>query len=119
MIGIQPLNKFTRLLNPIIQHGSITTRTSRLIRQLPRKYRRGVTIPLHDRLNIRLIRRLHRITGIEIRLVGSAICAHVRGHTAVVGPVVDEVDDEFDAVLFGGGDDVVEALETVGASVDG
>lgn len=118
MIRIQPLNKLTRLLNPIIQHRRIATGTSRLIRQLPRKHRGGVTIPLHDRLNIRLIRRLHCITRIEIRLVGSAIRADVRGHTAVVGPVVDEVDDEFDVVLFGRRDDVVETLETVGASVD-
>lgn len=118
MIRIQPLNKLTRLLNPVIQHTGIATRTSRLIRQLPRKHRRGVTIPLHDRLDIRLIGTLHGITGIEIRLAGSAIRAHVRRHTTVVGPVVDEVDDEFDAVLFGRRDDVVEALETVGARVD-
>lgn len=43
--------------------------------------------------------------------------AVVCGHAAVITPVVDEIDDEFDAVGLSARDDVVEALETVGARV--
>ncbi len=49
---------------------------------------------------------------------GDAVVSAVGGHTAVVRPVVDEVDDQADAVSFGGGYDIVKALESVGAGVD-
>lgn len=39
-------------------------------------------------------------------------------NTTVVTPVIHKVDDELDALLLGGRDDVIEALEPVGARVD-
>jgi len=39
-------------------------------------------------------------------------------HTTIVAPVIHEIDDELDTPLLSSRDDVVEALEPIGARVD-
>lgn len=55
------------------------------------------------------------VPGRGIATEGSVVC----GNTTVIAPVVEEGEDELQPVLFGGVDDVIQALDAVFAVVDG
>ena len=57
-----------------------------------------------------------------VRVPGRGIATEVAcvgAHSAIVAPVVGEVDDQLDIVRFGASDDGIQTLEPVGTGVDG
>lgn len=118
MRRVQALHVRARLLRPLVDNIGAASRATDFVRQFPRKDRSAALIPIHYRLDIRLILRLHPAIRVPLRLRCDVIVGVVRRHSTIVVPVIHEGDDELDAVALGALDDVIEALETVGASVD-
>ena len=117
IIRIQSSNKRTRFRRPLRNNTYFIPITPRFIRQLPREDCSTIHIPTHHRFNILLILSLD----LSISVPGclrSAIVGVIRGHTAVVAPVVHEVSDQLNAVGGSAINDGVEALEAVGAGVN-
>jgi len=92
MIRIELFNKRARLRRPIRDNGRLTPITPRFIGQLPRKDRRAVQVPAYDGFDVRLVLSLHFGVCVPGCFRG-AVEGVVGGHTAVVAPVVHEVDD--------------------------
>lgn len=57
------------------------------------------------------------VVSVQVVVVGAAAPAHVLVHATQRAPVVGERDDELDALVAGGLDDLVEVLQPVGAVV--
>jgi hypothetical protein len=106
MITIQTLDISTDRRSPVRIDRRSATRTTRLIRKSPCKNRSARAEAAHNRLDIFLALRLDN--GICIPgFLCSAILRVPKWHSTVVTPIVDEWDDEFHAVFFGGFDDGV------------
>lgn len=118
MLGVKRLDIRAGRLNPVVNDRGITAIAAGFIGQFPRENRRRRSIPAHHSLDIVLVSSLGGGVGVPSSRAASK-GGHVGRDTTVVGPVVDKVDDQLDAVLLGRGDHVVETLQTIGAGVDG
>lgn len=118
VLRIKRLDVRAGRLNPVVNDRGITAIAARLIGQLPRENRRRRSIPAHHSLDIVLVSSLGGGVGVPSGGTPSK-GRNVSSNTTVVGPVVDKVDDQLDAVLLGRGDDVVETLQTISAGVNG
>ena len=90
---------------------------ARFICKFPRKYGSRFRVPVDERLDVSLVCPLRSGVGVECGGV-AAKCDRVGVYSTVIPPVVDEIEDEFNAMFFGSVDNIVEALEAIGAIVD-
>ena len=105
-------------LGPVIDNTDVAALASRLVGQLPREDRRAARIAGDNGLDVGLILRLCGRARVE-GLVGRKVEEFDVGRdSTIVAPVVDEVDDQLNAILLGGLDDIVQTLKPIGTSVD-
>lgn len=114
---VEALDELARAGGPLRQHRRITPVTTRLVGQLPREDGRRGFVAVDKNLDVVAVDGLAGSVGEPLGGIG-AECGGVGGDAAVVAPVVDKVENQFDAVLLGTVDGVVEALEAVGAKID-
>lgn len=104
--------------HPFVEDIEVAAVAARLVGELPGENGRRVAVAANDCFDVRFVLRLGFLADVPFGVGFDAGVGEVGGHASIIGPVVDEVDDELDAVLFGALDDVVQALEAVGAGVD-
>lgn len=130
MVRIHLLNKRRDILNPAGHHRGVTRLRSgevsdtvgtaaRLVGELPGHDGGGGLVARDEGLDVVFVGGDDARDVVEVVVVLAAEVGGRDVHTAVVGPVVGEGDDELDAELFGGADDAVECLEAGGAVVCG
>lgn len=106
-------------LDPVGQDGGGAALAAGFVGELPGEDGGGVGVAGHDGFDVGLVLGLGFGARVPFRVGGDAGVGEIGRHAAVVGPVVDEVDDELDVVGGGGLDHGVEALQAVGTGVDG
>ena len=104
--------------DPIGHDFEIAAVAARLVGQFPGEDGWRGVVAAHYGLDVCLVLSLSFLARVPLCVGSDAGVLEVSRHAAVVSPVVDEVDDELDAVLFCALDDIVEALKAVGAGVD-
>lgn len=117
VIGIQTFNVRAGFRHPISYDRRRTTIASSFVRQLPSEDSRTRDISTDNSFDVRLVLRLNFRIGVP-RCFGSIEIGVVNRHSAIIAPVVDKVDDEFDPVRFGTFNNIVESLETVCTGID-
>lgn len=118
MVRVEALDVGRSVPGPVEDDVRAAAGAAGLVGELPRQDRGAGPVPAHNGLDEAPVLGLRRGVGVPGRLA-AAKGPDVGGVPAVVVPVVHEGDDELDATLLGGLDDVVEALETGGSRVDG
>jgi hypothetical protein len=115
MIPVKALDVFRRLLGPLGDDGSVTSFTSRFIRQLPCQNGCRVDVWRDDRFDVFLILILAFCGCVPFALGWWINLAEpvVSLHAAIVIPIVDKWDYQLDSSLFGRFDHIVEALKTI------
>lgn len=116
MIRIQALDICTRFCCPVRNDTCRAAVTSRLIGQFPSKNSRTVDVAAYHCFDIRLILGLDFGIRVPSSLAG-AVESVVGRHATIITPVVHEIDNKFDPIVFGAFDDVVKSLQTVCSSI--
>lgn len=118
VVGIERLDVGRSLGYPVGDDIGVATLAARLVAQLPRKDSRGILVARDDSLDIRLVHALDLLIGVPFRL-GASIGSNIGFHATIVIPVIHKGNDQLNAVLLGGGDNVIKTLQTISAGVDG
>jgi len=92
VVRVQGADVIRCLANPVRENGCCAAVAARFVRQLPRKYRVGVSVPAHDCFDVVLVHGLALRGGVPLRVAAHATGREVRCHATKVGPVVYEVD---------------------------
>ena len=118
VVGVEALDVGGDVGDPGCEDVGRAAGASWLVGQFPGEHGSGGLVSRDDGGDVGFVLCLCGRVGVPCCHGGDAVVGTVSCHTAVIGPVVDEVDDERDAVCFGGLDDVVEALQTIDSGVD-
>lgn len=118
VFAVERLDVRCRSLDPVGHHAEVAALAARLVGELPCEDGGRGTVAAHYGLDIRLILGLSFLAAVPLCVGADAGEVEVSSHAAVVSPIVDEVDDELDAMLLGALDNVVKTLEAIGAGVD-
>lgn len=118
MLAVEGFDVGRGIGDPLVEDVKFATVAARLVGELPCEDSGRRAVAAHDGFDVRFVLRLGLFARVPL-CVGSDACVRKIGrHASIIGPVVDEVDDQLDAVLFGAFDDVVKALEAIGAGID-
>lgn len=101
---------------PVVDDVRGAAGAARFVAQFPGEDCCGGFVALDDEFDVFLVGGLGGDVGVEA-LVGAAVDVGVGYDAAQVVEVVEKGEDQFDAVLFGGGDGVVEAGDAVAGVV--
>ena len=117
MVGVQRLDVSGNARSPVVNNLRAAAGAPNLVRKFPSEDSFAGLIAGNNSCNIFLVLCLCGGIGVPCCLC-TTIFGDVSGHSTIIIPVVDEVDNELDAVLLGRADDVIETLKTIGSSVD-
>jgi hypothetical protein len=118
VVGIERLDVGRSFGYPVGDDIGFAARAARLITQLPREDGRGSLVARDNGLNVSLIHALHLLIRVPIRLAAS-IGSNVGVHATIIIPEVYKGNDKLDAVLLSSRNNIIKALQTISASVDG
>lgn len=118
VVGVEALDVLGRGLCPVVDDARVAAVAAGLVAELPGQDGGRVDKARDDGLDVGLVLGLRGGVGVPRRLA-AAERVDVGLDAAVVVPLVDKGDHQLDAPGLGGRDDVVEALQAVGARVDG
>ena len=114
MVWIQRLNILGGRGSPVRDHGAGAPGAARFVAEFPGEDRGAGFVAVDDEFYVRLVCGLGFGVGVEGG-VGAAEGGGVGVYAAEVVEVVEEGEDEFQAVGGGGGESVVEAADAGGA----
>lgn len=118
-VSVERADVVGRGADPVCEHGGVARVAARLVGELPREDCGRSAVAGDNGFDVCLVHGLALGRLVPLGVAGDAARGEVRCHAAVVGPIIYEVDDQLDAVLLGGFDHGVEALQAIGAGVDG
>lgn len=119
VVAVERADVVGALANPVCEDGGRAAVAARFVGEFPREHGGRGAVARHDGFDVGLVHGLAFGGGVPLGVAADAAGGEVGCHAAVVGPVVDKVDDELDVVFLRGADDGVQALQAVGARVDG
>jgi hypothetical protein len=117
MIRIKTLDVLRDTRSPFRDDGCGAAMTARFIAELPGEDCGTLFVACHEGFDVCFVNGLGFWVGEpggRVAAEGGGICVDA----AIVAPVVDKGEDELEAVSFGGGEGVVEALEAGGTVIN-
>jgi hypothetical protein len=118
VVGVERFDVFGCGAGPVGDNGCSASGAAGFVGEFPCEYGGVGLIPRDNGGDVFLVLGLCCGVGVPVGDGADAVVGGVGLHSAIVSPVVDEVDDQTDAVGLSGLDNVIEALKTVGSGVD-